>query len=157
LVGRFELPDDGDDVLVTPPDTFPEADEVVVPHGLDLVTDGVTLVGYDLWPGAIESGERGWLTLYWRAEQDGPRDYVVGIQLITLDGDEATYWLGRPVYSGYPTSEWVEGQVVQDPWELWMPEEVSPGEYELELVLFDGETGKPVARTSLATWSIISQ
>jgi 4-amino-4-deoxy-L-arabinose transferase-like glycosyltransferase len=156
LVGRFELPDDGDDVLVTPPDTFPEADEVMVPHGLDLVTDGVTLMGYDLRPGMVEAGEKGWLTLYWRAEQNGPRDYVVGIRLLSLDGDEVTYWLGRPVYSGYPTSEWVEGQVVQDPWELWMPEEVPPGDYELELVLFDGVTGEPAVRALLAPWSVTS-
>jgi 4-amino-4-deoxy-L-arabinose transferase-like glycosyltransferase len=154
LVGRFELPDDGDDVLVTPPDTFPEADEVMVLHGLDLVTDGVTLMGYDLRPGMVEAGEKGWLTLYWRAEQNGPRDYVVGIRLLSLDGDEVTYWLGRPVYSGYPTSEWVEGQVVQDPWELWMPEEVRPGDYELELVLFDGVTGEPAVRALLAPWSV---
>jgi hypothetical protein len=74
---------------------------------------------------------------------------------LALDGDEVTYWLGRPVYSGYPTSKWVAGQVVQDPWELWLPEGVPPGEYEMELVLFDGVSGEPVARTRLATWSII--
>jgi 4-amino-4-deoxy-L-arabinose transferase-like glycosyltransferase len=154
LVGRFELPDDGDDVTVGLPDTYSGVDEDVVPHSLELVTEDVTLMGYDLWPGAIEAGEKGWLTLYWRAEREGPRDYVVGIRLLGLDGDEVAYWLGRPVYSGYGTSEWGAGQVVQDPWELWMPEEVVPGEYELELVLYDGVTGEPVVRTLIAPWSV---
>jgi hypothetical protein len=156
MVGRFELPDDGDDVMVTLPDAYPDADEVEVPHRVDWVTQDVSLLGYDLRPGEIEVGERGWLTLYWRAERGGPRDYVIGIRLLALDGEEATYWLGRPVYSGYAMSKWVRGQVVQDPWELGVPEEVRPGEYELELVLFDGESGEPLARTSLATWSVIA-
>jgi hypothetical protein len=154
LVGRFELPDDGDDVLVASPDAFPEVDEIRVPHSLDLATDDVSLLGYDLWPAVIQAGEQGWLTLHWRAKQDRPRDYVVGVRLLTLDGEEVTYWLGRPVYSGYATSEWVAGQVVQDPWELDLPAEVAPGEYEVELVLFDGTTGEPVAHTLLATWPV---
>ena len=154
LVGRFELPDDGDDVTVRLADTYAGVDEGVAPHRLDLITEDVTLMGYDLWPGVVEAGEKGWLTLYWRAERERPRDYVVGLQLLGLDGDEVTYWLGRPVYSGYGTSEWGAGQVVQDPWELWMPGEVAPGEYELELVLYDGVTGEPVARTLIAPWSV---
>jgi hypothetical protein len=155
LVGRFELPDDGDDVLVASPDAFPGVDEIGVSHTLDLATDDVSLLGYDLWPVVIQAGEEGWLTLHWRAKQDGPQDYVVGVRLLTLNGEEVTYWLGRPVYSGYATSEWVAGQVVQDPWELDLPAEVAPGEYEVELVLFDGTTGEPVARTVLATWPVI--
>jgi hypothetical protein len=155
LVGRFELPDDGDDVLVSSPDAFPEVDEIGVPHSLDLATDDVSLLGYELWPAVIQAGDEGWLTLYWRAKQDRPRDYVVGIRMLTPDGEEVTYWLGRPVYSGYATSEWAEGQVVQDPWELELPDEVAPGDYELELVLFDGITGEPATRAPLASWQVI--
>jgi hypothetical protein len=154
LVGRFELPQDGDDVLVGLPDAFPGVDEVVVLDGLEFATDDVTLLGYDLSPKVIEAGERGWLTLHWRAEQDGPRDYVIGVRLLAADGEELTYWLGRPVYSGYATTEWAKGQVVQDPWELWLPEEVPPGDYQLELSLFDGMTGESVDSTRLGPWSV---
>jgi len=96
------------------------------------------------------------LTLHWRADQDKPRDYVVGIRLVDAFGEEITYWLGRPVYSGYATSEWQGGQLVQDPWELILPEGVAPGDYELELMLFDAVTGEPLARTALATWSVVA-
>jgi 4-amino-4-deoxy-L-arabinose transferase-like glycosyltransferase len=154
LVGRFELPADGDDVLITLPDAFPGEEEVSVSQALDLVTDDVSLLGYDLSPADVEAGGRGWLTLYWRAKQDEPRDYVVGIRLLTTDGDEVTFWLGRPVYSGYVTTEWAKGQLVQDPWELWLPEEVPPGDYQLELSLFDSVTGEPVVSTRLGPWSV---
>ena len=154
LVGSFELPDNGDDILVSLPDSFPGEIEVAVPNELGLALGDVSVLGYELWPAAITTGEKGWLTLYWRADRDGPRDYVVGIRLLGSDGEEVAYWLGRPVYSGYATSEWVAGQVVQDPWELVVPEGVPPGDYELELVLFDSANGEPLARTSLANWSV---
>ena len=154
LVGRFELPADGDDVLITLPDAFPGEEEVSVSQALDFVTDDVSLLGYDLSPADVEAGGRGWLTLYWRAKQDEPRDYVVGIRLLTTDGDEVTFWLGRPVYSGYVTTEWAKGQLVQDPWELWLPEEVPPGDYQLELSLFDSVTGEPVVSTRPGPWSV---
>lgn len=156
LVGRFQLPPEGDDVLVTLPDTFSGVDGVSVPHTLDFATEDVSLLGYDLSPAAIHAGDRGWLTLFWRAKQDAPRDYVVGIRMLAADGQEVTYWLGRPVYSGYATSEWTRGQVVQDPWELSLPAEVTPGNYRLELVLFDSTTGEPLSRTPLATWSVVA-
>jgi hypothetical protein len=154
LVGRFELPDDGDDVLVGVPDTWGDGEGFQGSNAVSLVLTAGSRMGEDLWPGVIESGERGWLTLYWRAERDEPQDYVVGIRLVGASGEEITYWLGRPVYSGYPTSEWLDGQVVQDPWELTLPEGIAPGDYELELVLFDSVTGEPLARMALATWSV---
>lgn len=155
LVGRFQLPPDGDDILVALPDSFPGSDAVPVAHGTNFATDDLSLLGYDLSPTTIRAGDKGWLTLFWRAKQDAPRDYVVGIRLLA-DAREITYWLGRPVYSGYATSEWSAGQVVQDPWELSLPEEVSPGDYQLELVLFDSMTGETLAHTLLGSWSVIA-
>jgi hypothetical protein len=154
LVGRFKLPPEGDDVRVTLPDSFSGVDGVSVPHTLDFATEDVSLLGYDLSPATIQAGDRGWLTLFWRAKQDAPRDYVVGIRMLAAGGQEVTYWLGRPVYSGYAMSEWSRGQVVQDPWELSLPAEVPSGDYLLELVLFDSATGEPLAHTPLATWSV---
>ena len=156
LVGRFELPDDGDDVLVGLPDTWAGAEGAPVSHAVNFGLSDVSLLGYDLWPQVIEAGERGWLTLHWRAEQDEPQDYVVGIRMMDASGEEITYWLGRPVYSGYATSEWKRGQLVQDPWELMLPEGVAPGDYELEIVLFDAVTGEPLTRAALATWSVVA-
>jgi 4-amino-4-deoxy-L-arabinose transferase-like glycosyltransferase len=157
LVGRFELPPQGDDVLVTLPVSFPVADEISVPHTLSFATDDVLLLGYDLMPTAIRAGETGWLTLFWRARQDAPRDYVIGIRLLTLDAQEITYWLGRPVYSGYPTSQWSQEQVVQDPWELSLPADVPPGDYHLDLTLFDAKTQAEVARGTLGSVSVVER
>ncbi len=154
LVGRFKLPPHGDDLLVTLPGSFPVADEISVPHTLSFATDDVSLLGYDLTPTTIRPGDMGWLTLFWQAKQGVPRDYVIGIRLLTPNAQEITYWLGRPVYSGYATSNWIRGQLVQDPWELLVPAEVPPGDYQLELMLFDSKTGELVSSTSICPWSV---
>ena len=173
LVGRFELSPDGDDLLVELPDSFaspstwtlkgPEgrasagAAGMSVPHRLDFAAPGVSLLGYDLAPAALGAGDMGWLTLFWQATRDDLPDYVVGLSLLNLDGREVTYWLGRPVYSGYPTTEWVSGQIVQDPWKLSLTPNVSPGEYTIQLTLYNAETQAPVAQTSLGHVSVLGQ
>ncbi|MFQ5576434.1 MAG: hypothetical protein ACE5G8_05525, partial [Anaerolineae bacterium] len=151
-VGMFSLPPGGDDVRVTLPDSFPAA--VTAPRPLTLATGDLQLLGYDLSPEAAAPGERGWLTLYWRAAQNAPRDYVIAVQLLDAGGQEAAYWLGRPVYSGSPTDTWVQGQVVQDPWELSLPADALPGNYRLELALYDAATADMVARAPLGPWII---
>jgi hypothetical protein len=99
-------------------------------------------------------GAQAWLTLFWQAQQDAPRDFVVGIQLMDENGGEAAYWLGRPVYSSYPSSEWVAGQIVQDPWQLSVGEDVLPGNYSLDLALYDSQTGDELGRTRLGRITI---
>jgi hypothetical protein len=153
-VGDFVLPSDGDDVQVALPGAFPAADQITMPHPLKFATDDVALLGYDLSPAAIHAGQKGWLTLFWQAQRDAPQDYVVGIRLLSEEGKEATYWLGRPFYSGYPMPKWTQGQVVQDPWELSLSADVPAGNYQLELVLFDSVTGEALIHTALGPWSV---
>jgi 4-amino-4-deoxy-L-arabinose transferase-like glycosyltransferase len=154
LVGDFKLPENGDDVQVTLPGAFPAADRVVVPHLLKFTAEDVSVLGYGLAPVAVRAGEKGWLTLFWQAQRDAPQDYVVGIRLLSGEGKEAAYWLGRPVYSGYPMPKWVRGQVIQDPWELPISKNVPAGDYQLELALYDSATGEKLAHTVLGPWSV---
>ena len=153
-VGYFVLPSDGDDLLVDMPTKFPPDRDVHPSHAFQLATGDVVLLGYDLEPAPARAGQPAWLTLYWRAQRAAPPDRVIGVRLLTADGQEAAYWLGRPVYSGYPMPEWTAGQLVQDPWRLALPEQLSPAAYRLELVLFDSADGRAVARTLLGTWEV---
>jgi hypothetical protein len=79
------------------------------------------------------------------------RDYVVNLRLLNAANEEVSYWLGRPVRSGYPTHRWRAGQLVQDPWLLALPAELPASRYSLELVLFDAETEAEITRTLLGT------
>ncbi len=90
-----------------------------------------------------------WLTLYWQAVTDVQHDYALGIQLLDVTGKEVAYWLGRPVRSSYPTDQWKAHQVMQDPWRLVMPSDLSSDRYTLVLSVYDAVTGQFVTTTHL--------
>ena len=109
----------------------------------------LALAGYNLEPELAAPGELVWLVLRWQALKAVERDYVVNIRLLDAQGKEATYWLGRPVRSSYPTNKWQAGQAVQDPWRLILPKDVPAGQYQVEVVIFDAATQQEVGRTLL--------
>jgi hypothetical protein len=155
-IGEFVLPADGDDMTVKLPRAFPALGSIRPPVPLDFVfLNELSLSGYELSTDRVTPGKSMWLTLYWQALTDVSHDYVIGLQLLDATGAEATYWLGRPVRSSYATDQWQKQQVVQDPWRLDLPPEVSPGDYTLRLTLFDAETQAEVGRVTLGQVSVV--
>jgi hypothetical protein len=155
-IGEFVLPADADDIVVKLPQVFPPLGSIQPPVPLRLVVqDELSLSGYELNTGHVRPGQSMWLTLYWQALTRVSHDYVVGLQLLDATGAEVTYWLGRPVRSSYATDQWQMQQVVQDPWRLDLPPEVSPGDYTLRLTLFDAETQAEVGWVSLGQVSVV--
>lgn len=148
LIGRFELPHQGDFVDLTLPSSFTARPTPAYPLQLN-IGPALELAGYNLEPSTAQPGEPVWLTLFWQAHADVAKDYVINVRLLDKTGQEAVYWLGRPVRSGYPTTEWRTGQVVQDPWRLQIPAEIRPGGYSFEIVIFDAATGAEVKRQRL--------
>ena len=118
------------------------------------LADDVILLGYDLTPQPVSTDPAQWVTLYWQAQSNVVHDYVVLLRLLDDQQHEVAYWLGRPVRSGYPSTEWKAGQIVQDPWLLTLPPEVPRGTYQLEIALFDAETEAEISRHLLGevTW-----
>lgn len=154
LIGTFRLPDENDDIVVTLPDHFPPPDQLPPPaHPL---TEALALADYRLGAERAAPGQAIWLTLYWQAHTDIDRDYVIGLQLLDEQDQEITYWLGRPVRSGYPTTEWRAGQTVQDPWLLNLPDPLPPGRYDLRLTLYEAESGEAAGRLALPSLEIIA-
>jgi hypothetical protein len=148
LIGQFKLPAGGDAIDIALPETFSPVP--APPHDLSLNLGGeLALAGYDLDPEQAAPGELVWLVLRWQALKAVERDYVVNIRLLDAQGKEATYWLGRPVRSSYPTNKWQAGQVVQDPWRLILPKDVPAGQYQVEVVIFDAATQQEVGRARL--------
>lgn len=150
VLGYFTMPSDGDRVIVTRLAGMLATARPSVEHELNAkVSPEISLLGFDLLDNIYTLSDDNWLTLYWQADADVGTDYVIGVQLVDPDGKEIAYWLGRPVTSGYPTSEWITGEIIRDPWLLKLPPAVLPGDYELRLTLFDGETGLAVNQLTL--------
>lgn len=146
-IGEFTLPAGEGEVKVDKADPSLGDDRLPVAHRLEAgkVNEDVKLLGYDL---AEEKDDALPLTLYWQALRDVKADYVLAVRLLDRQGQERKYWLGRPVWSGYPTNGWSAGEMVKDPWTLAL-EEVPAGEYSLQVELYDAETGASAGKITL--------
>jgi hypothetical protein len=122
-------------------DLFKEAIDTTL--GSDLILLGVDTLT------AARAGDPLPLTLVWKARSDITADYALAVRLNDEQGQEAQYWLGRPVLSSYPTTEWQQGEVVPDTWDISLDPSLSPGEYQLEVEAFRTSDGQSVGKTSI--------
>ena len=102
----------------------------------------VELLGYDLSSTESQPGETIELTLYWRALSEMETSYTVFTHL--LDG--ANQIRGQhdnpPVNGTYPTTLWVPGEIVTDPYRLTVDADAAPGTHAIEVGLYVVETGQ---------------
>jgi hypothetical protein len=61
------------------------------------------------------------------------------------------------VLSSYPTTQWAAGEIVADPWRLELPANLSPGDYILQVTLFDAATQAQAGQTKLGAITVIKR
>jgi hypothetical protein len=104
----------------------------------------VLLLGADLGPDPVQPGGTLRVTAYWQAliEMDVP--YTVFVHLLGPDGQVMIGRDGEPVFGTRPTTGWVPGEYIADPHDLSLPTDLAPGEYVIEVGLYDaGAPGMP--------------
>ncbi len=79
-------------------------------------------------------------TLYWRALSRPPMDYQVFVHLLKPDGTQVAGNDGPPRQGLYPSSFWSPHELIADEraWQV----SVQPGEYMLQVGLYDLKTGQ---------------
>jgi len=82
------------------------------------------------------------VTLFWQAVRDRPEDLVVTVAVVDAEGEPVAMASGAPAGGRYPVSRWSRGEVVRDPYALWLGEGVAPGTYRVGVVVHRG--GEPV-------------
>jgi len=113
------------------------------PQGIHL-EGKVDLVGYELEETLAQSGETIHLTLYWWTLAEMEKDYTVFTHLID---EENRIWAQhdkQPLDGMHPTSEWIEGEVVADKYELVLTDRAPPGKYQIEVGMYDWVSGERV-------------
>jgi len=98
--------------------------------------------GYSLESAQVKSGGVVRLTLYWRACQRMAVSYTIFTHFLGKDG---SIWGQRdniPVKGTYPTTGWVEGEVITDEYEIAIKSDAPPGEYQIEVGMYDAATGQ---------------
>ena len=122
----------------------PEADWPSAVFGRDLSVHEGPL------PGQITSGETLYPALDWAFtgqpvdREASPRDFATSIRLIGPDG---TIWAQppdeQPSGPQLPASQWAADQAYRQTLKLPVPAGTPPGQYAVELVVYDPATGKP--------------
>jgi hypothetical protein len=102
--------------------------------------DQIELLGYDLTSSAIRPGETFAITLHWRALVEPQQSYKVFIHLLDPAGILRAQADGVPVNWTLPTTCWVRGETITDPYTLTLPLNAPPGDYTLSLGFYDKAT-----------------
>ncbi len=113
------------------------APETRYPSGANF-GDLVTLVGADLDRATVEPGGTLHLTLYWRGRARMEKSYTVFTHLLDADSRIWAQQDGIPVSGARPTTGWVPGEVIRDEYQLAVDPQSPPGEYVIEVGLYDG-------------------
>ncbi len=122
--------------------------ETSLPAGIDNINaqfgPAIQLAGYELGdPGAALP-----ITLYWLAAEKPAESYLVFIHLVDAETGEIVAQIDRiPVDDLRPTSGWREGEVLTDKLALALAADLPPGEYQLNVGVYNPESGERLPLT----------
>lgn len=117
-------------------------------HALNADFGDVSLLGYTRdTPGA--NGNVIPLTLFWQARDKIDNNRLVSMKLIDAQGRVAGQVDRRPVLDAYPTNAWRSGEYIADAYEVPIFVGAAPGEYALQVTLYDPESGKVYGQQEL--------
>ncbi len=96
----------------------------------------ILLLRYDLDRRQLRPGETLELSLAWQCLRRMDEDYTVFVHILD---EEQRIWgqedIG-PVHGTYPTSQWKEGEIIEDIHSVRLSYEAPPGEYQVEIGLY---------------------
>jgi len=104
--------------------------------------DKITFLGYDLHSAVLKPGSKILLTLYWRAEQLMETSYTVFTHFIDAKGRIWGQQDNPPMRGLHPTTNWTEGEVITDQYEIPLKPDAPPGKYMIEVGMYEFETGE---------------
>ncbi|MBP7694364.1 MAG: hypothetical protein KA764_20750, partial [Anaerolineales bacterium] len=116
-----------------------------VPNALRQNLGGlIELTGYAVDRRVLRAGEPLTLTLYWRALAPIAGNYSISAR---VRGEDLTRWAAQdawPQAGAAPTSSWRLGETFADPYTLTLDPATPPGQYFLEVLVYDPETLAPL-------------
>jgi hypothetical protein len=131
--------------VVIPPHDPPSVESLDIEHPVQANLDGkVRLLGYNIESG-FRPGDNIHLTLFWQALGVMDKDYTVFTHLTDAKGHIWGQKDNPPVDGFYPTTGWEAGMIVRDQYDIPISLDALPGEYQIEVGMYLGETGERLA------------
>lgn len=118
-------------------------------HPLDFTLGGaVGLTGFDLDSTTVQPGATVHLALHWKdvAALDG--DYTVFVHVLDRSNQVVAQRDQPPAAGSRPTSSWFPGDEILDGYSLTLPAGLAPGEYPVEVGMYNPNDGKRLPVTS---------
>lgn len=111
------------------------------------VFDGrAKLLGYEIDPERPGPGDRVKLRFYWSATLPMAEDYMVFIHGDAVGGKSGRLHADHfPAEGRYPTDVWQEGEVVVDPFTVWIPPRYGPKRLGIYTGLYKGNHRVPIS------------
>ena len=115
--------------------------------------DAIALLGYDLEPESPAPGDTLRLTLYWQALRPLTRPYNVFTHLLNLEGQLVGQQDNMPLRDTAPTTCWLPGEIIADPYDIPIDPQTLPGDHVLATGFYFWMTGErlPVSGSAAAT------
>ena len=107
-----------------------------------IIGQAVIFLGYDLAETVVPPNGVVHLTLYWQARQRMNTDYTVFTHLLGADNCIVGQQDNMPQAWTAPTTSWLEGEVIIDEYSINVKPDAAPGEYHLEIGMYDAATGQ---------------
>jgi len=104
--------------------------------------ESIAFLGYDLEPVEVTPGDTLHLTLYWQALEQPHRAYTVFTHLLDETGRLQGQQDNMPVRNRIPTTCWQPGEFITDPYDIVVAPDAPPGEYRIEIGMYDLPTGE---------------
>ncbi|MEW6231252.1 MAG: hypothetical protein AB1566_02930 [Chloroflexota bacterium] len=104
------------------------------------LSEQVSLLGYRIGSLQAKAGDQIQLILYWEARRFMSTDFTAFVHLVDSAGSLRAQVDRPPTGGAYPTSAWMEGEVVEDQLTLPLGSQLPPGEYRLLVGLYDPAT-----------------
>jgi hypothetical protein len=141
--------------LTDPPTHTQVFDVPPIAHPLDahFVADGaesMALLGYDLEPETPAPGDTLHLILYWQSLKPMTQPYTAFTHLVGQDGQLIGQQDNMPLRGTAPTTCWIPGQIIADPYDIAIDPGATPGDYVLETGFYRWDTGERLPVTGPA-------
>ncbi len=82
------------------------------------------------------------LTLYWQTLTEMDTSYTVFVHVLDAGGQIVAQRDSVPGQGALPTTGWAQGEVIADQYEIPLPAGTPPGEYRIEVGLYDAASGQ---------------
>lgn len=103
--------------------------------------ESIQLLGYDLNGRIFRPGDRLELVLYWYAPASVPYGYATFVHVSSGGPPLAQADQQNP--AGRPTLQWTSDGYIRDPYVIYLPETMPPGEYQLTAGMYTCDTRPP--------------